>query len=205
MILVNKQSPATYPKSKSSRLMDQVRFIGAWARSPKTVGAVAPTSSETADLMASYITSPNTLPVLELGPGTGAITKAIFRKGIAEHDLYAVEYDTKFCRELNLQFPQVNVIQGDAFNLHKTLAHLNGQKFDCVISGLPLLNFAPAMRLKFLMGALENIPQGRPLIQFSYGIRNPIEVDDASILTSRSRWVFNNLPPARVWTYSYKT
>lgn len=185
--------------------MEQVRFFGAWARSPKTVGAVAPTSSETADLMASYITSPNDLPVLELGPGTGAITKAIFRSGIAERDLYAVEYDAKFCRDLNQRFPQASIIQGDAFNLDEALAHLEGQKFDCVISGLPLLNFTPDMRLKFLQGALGNIPHGRPLVQFSYGIRNPIEVDDASISINRSRWVFNNLPPARVWTYSYKT
>ncbi|WP_342849071.1 class I SAM-dependent methyltransferase [Ahrensia kielensis] len=202
---MNKRNTAPCKKSQSSRLMEQVRFFGAWARSPKTVGAVAPTSSETADLMASYITSPNDLPVLELGPGTGAITKAIFRSGIAERDLYAVEYDVKFCRDLSQRFPQASIIQGDAFNLDETLAHLEGQKFDCVISGLPLLNFTPSMRLKFLQGALGNIPHGRPLVQFSYGIRNPIEVDDASISINRSRWVFNNLPPARVWTYSYKT
>lgn len=185
--------------------MDQVRFFGAWAKSPKTVGAVAPTSSETADLMASYISSPNDLPILELGPGTGAITKAVFRKGIAEKDLYAVEYDSKFCRELSHRFPQASIIKGDAFNLPETLAHLQGQKFDCVISGLPLLNFAPEMRRKFLKGALDFVQPGRPLIQFSYGIRNPIEIDDSSISVSRSRWVFNNLPPARVWTYNYKT
>lgn len=183
--------------------MDQVRFFGALAKSPKTIGAVAPTSSETADLMASNITRPNELPVLELGPGTGAITNAILNHGVAEKDLYAVEFNPKFCRDLRARLPQAHIIEGNAFDLDSALAHLGDQVFDCVISGLPLLNFDSEMRVQFLMGALKRVEVGRPLIQFSYGIKAPIEVNDPKIKVEKSRWVIKNLPPTRVWTYSY--
>lgn len=189
--------------SPVAKVMDQVRFIGALAKSPKTIGAVAPTSAETADLMASQITRPNTLPVLELGPGTGAITHAILKHGVAEKDLYAVEYNAKFCRDLRARLPQAHIIEGNAFELDDALSHLADLRFDCVISGLPLLNFDREMRMQFLRGALSKIAIGRPLVQFSYGIKAPIEVDDPNVKVSKSRWVVKNLPPTRVWCYSY--
>ena len=200
--MVNKHIYRT-KTSSASKVMDQVRFFGALAKSPKTIGAVAPTSCETADLMASNITRPNKLPVLELGPGTGAITKAILNHGVAEKDLYAVEYNPKFCRELRSRLPQSHIVEGNAFDLDDALAHLGDQEFDCVISGLPLLNFDREMRHQFLRGALKRVPIGRPLVQFSYGIKAPIEVDDPKIVVAKSRWVIRNLPPTRVWTYRY--
>lgn len=189
--------------SSATKVMDQVRFFGALAKSPKTIGAVAPTSCETADLMASNITRPNELPVLELGPGTGAITSAILRHGVAEKDLYAVEFNPKFCRDLRARWPHAQIIEGNAFELDNALSHLGEQQFDCVISGLPLLNFDPELRTQFLLGALNRIPIGRPLVQFSYGIKAPIEVTDPNIKMAKSRWVIKNLPPTRVWTYRY--
>lgn len=182
--------------------MDQVRFIGALAKSPKTVGAVAPTSVETADLMASHITHPNQLPVLELGPGTGAITAAILRRGVPERDITAVEYDARFCRELRTKLPHAQIIEGNAFDLDSALANNKDQRFDCVVSGLPLLNFDPELRHEFLHGALKRIAPGRPLVQFSYGVRAPIVPSGKDIVVTRSRWIVKNLPPARVWTYS---
>lgn len=184
--------------------MEQVRFIGALAKSPKTIGAIAPTSAETADLMASHITYSASLPVLELGPGTGAITAAILRRGVSEQNLFAVEYDVKFCRQLRTKLPHATIIEGNAFDLDTALAAYEDQQFDCVISGLPLLNFDASLRQKFLKGALKRIAKGRPLIQFSYGIHAPIEPEDKSIKVDRSRWVIRNLPPARVWTYRYR-
>ena len=190
--------------SPAAKVMEQVRFIGALAKSPKTVGAVAPTSRKTAELMASNITRPTKLPVLELGPGTGAITNAILHHGVAEKDLFAVEYDPRFCRQLRARLPQAHVIEGNAFDLDEALGKHCDQEFDCVISGLPLLNYESAMRQQFLEGALKRLPLGRPLVQFSYGTRAPIEVNNPDIQVEKSRWVLMNLPPSRVWTYRYR-
>ena len=100
-------------------------------------------------------------------------------------------------------------LQGDAFDLESTLARHLGEKapkqFDCVISGLPLLNFAKEKRCQLLEAALSVLPAGRPFVQFSYGIIPPVPVDDPAIVVSRSRWIFRNVPPARVWTYRLRT
>lgn len=195
-------APAT---SKKSRFVDQVRFFGALLRSPKQTGAVAPTSKKLADLMASNIRVHESLPVLELGPGTGAITSGILRTGMAPDRLWAVEYSPKFCRDLRSRFPGTHIVEGNAFALEKTLGDDAPAVFDCVISGLPLLNFELSERIKLVRSGLERVPPGRPFVQFSYGVRAPVELDDPDVEMTRSTWVFGNVPPARVWLYRLKS
>jgi phosphatidylethanolamine/phosphatidyl-N-methylethanolamine N-methyltransferase len=187
-----------------ARFDDHVRFVGAMVSSPRRTGAVAPTARETADLMAAHIDLASGLPVLELGPGTGAVTRAIIGRGVPPARLWAVEFSPRFCRHLRSAWPAMHVIEGDAFDLDAALGPDGPDRFDCVISGLPLLNFEPAMRVRLMKGALARLAPGRPFVQFSYGVRPPIAAPDASIRVECSRWVLRNLPPARVWTYVRK-
>lgn len=187
-----------------ARFVDQVRFVGALVSSPKQTGAVAPTARETADLMAAHVDLASDLPVLELGPGTGAITRAIIGHGVPPARLWSVEFSPRFCRHLRAAWPGMHVIEGDAFDLDATLGPEAPARFDCVISGLPLLNFEPAMRQRLMEGALARLAPGRPFVQFSYGVRPPIETRDPSVGIACSRWVLRNLPPARVWAYTRK-
>ena len=62
---------------------DEIRFFKGWISNTKAVGALMPTSAITARRMASVVNPQSGLPVLELGPGTGVITKAILERGIA--------------------------------------------------------------------------------------------------------------------------
>ncbi len=71
--------------------------------------------------MASVIDTKSGLPVLELGPGTGVITKAILAQGVKPADLYSVEYSPDFVEHLDRTFPDVNIIQGDVFDLDSAL------------------------------------------------------------------------------------
>lgn len=205
------QSPAVKKSRKAvvkARFADEVRFLGSLLRAPRSVGAIAPTSSETAALMASHIDLDSGLPVLELGPGTGAITTAILGTSLAPGRLYAVEYSAAFCRLLKDRFPGANFLQGDAFDLPGTLAERLGAAappaFDCVISGLPLLNFPKEKRAHLLKTALDLLEPGRPFVQFSYGIIPPIPLADPSVAVTKSRWIIRNVPPARVWVYRRK-
>lgn len=191
-----------------ARFADQVRFLGSVLRAPRSVGAIAPTSAETAGLMASHIDIGSGLPVLELGPGTGAITEAILSTGLAPAGLFAIEYSAPFCRLLREKFPHSTIVQGDAFDLAGTLSAALGDeapaRFDSVICGLPLLNFPKEMRVALLEAALAAMEPGRPFVQFSYGLVPPVPVDDPSIQVTRSRWIVRNVPPARVWVYRRK-
>src|ERR1700760_1472457 len=126
-----------------STLADNLRFLKALITRPKSIGAVLPSSPALGAAMARQISCSG--PVLELGPGTGAITAAILEHGTPPETLTCVEYDGDFAQHLKTRFPRVNVVQGDAFELEKTLAAPHIQ-FAAVLSGLPLLNFPVAMR-----------------------------------------------------------
>lgn len=185
-----------------ARFLDQAYFVGALVQSPRQTGAIAPTSRQLAQLLASHIDLTSSLPVIELGAGTGSITRVILATGLAPERFATVEFDPRFCRKLKMALPAINVIEGDAFDLKNTLdGHVEGP-LDCVISGLPLLNFSEDSRRKLLNSALDMLAPGRPFVQFSYGVRSPVEGVAPDVQVHKTMWVWKNLPPARVWTYT---
>lgn len=190
-----------FKKHIGRKFDNEIRFFKGVISGPKTVGAIAPTSIYTARRMASVIDPKSALPVLELGPGTGVITKAILEGGVPPERLYAVEYSTDFYNHLVDTFPGVNFINGDAFNLNRTLASLGDQKFDSVVSGIPLLNFPMQMRVKLLEDLLDRLPPGRPVIQFSYGPVSPIAANPDRYHIQHFDFMIRNLPPAQLWIY----
>ncbi len=62
-------------------------------------------------------------------------------RGIAPDQLTSVEYSSDFYHQLLVNFPGVNFVNGDAFDLKRSLGAQANQTFDCVISAVPLLNF----------------------------------------------------------------
>lgn len=180
---------------------DELKFLRGWIDKPKAVGAIIPTSSVTARRMASVIDTKSTLPVLEIGPGTGVITKAILARGVQPSNLYAVEYSHDFVEHLRRLYPDVNVIEGDGFDLDTTLGEHAGLTFDCVVSGVPLLNFSVKRRVAYLENLLKRIPHGRPVVQITYGPKSPIPAGFGNYTVEHFDFVLRNIPPARLWIY----
>ena len=164
---------------------------------PKTIGAIAPSSRALARAMAAQIPLAGG-PVLELGPGTGAVTDAILESGIAPSHLTAIEFDRHFAARLKQRFPGVTVITGDAFDMSHALGGANG--FAAIVSSLPLLNFPAAKRRSLLSEAFARLAPGAPFIQFSYGLNPPIPPPEGGSVV-RTAYILFNLPPARVWVY----
>lgn len=177
-------------------LPDHVRFLCRMIANPRNIGAIAPSGNVLADAMVAPL-DVNAGPVLELGPGPGAFTRALLQKGFAASALTLVERDQEFIRTLQNKFPGVNVIHGDALALDQILPD---KQFAGVISGLPLLNFPLPVRQKFIKDVLNHLQPGAPFVQFSYGVRSPVQAIDGVSVT-QSAFVLNNLPPARVWVY----
>ncbi|MDQ0563123.1 phosphatidylethanolamine/phosphatidyl-N-methylethanolamine N-methyltransferase [Rhizobium mesoamericanum] len=180
---------------------EEIRFFKGMMQGPKTVGSIVPTSSITARKMASVVNLHSGLPVLELGPGTGAITKAILGRGVKPENLVAVEYSTDFYEHLVRLYPGVNFINGDAFNLDRTLGALKDQKFDSVVSAVPLLNFPMQARIALLESLLDRLPAGRPVVQISYGPVSPIIARPDRYHIQHFDFIVRNIPPAQLWVY----
>jgi phosphatidylethanolamine/phosphatidyl-N-methylethanolamine N-methyltransferase len=181
-------------------LSDNLRFFRALIARPKNIGAIVPSGPALARAIARQIDPHRPGPVLELGPGTGVITQAILERGVAPADLTLIEYDEDFARHNAARFAGVQVIQGDAFDLVKTLGARFERPFTAIVSGLPLLNFPVAMRRRLVEGALGHLAPGAPLVQFSYGPHAPV-APPAGYGVARAATVWANIPPARVWVY----
>src|ERR1700743_1073498 len=102
------------------------------------MGAVMPSGRVLARTMAQYVDVRATGPVVELGPGTGAITNALIEHGVDPKRLVLVEYNPGFCALLRDRYPQAKVVQGDAYRLKDSLWNVLGTPPAAVVSGLPL-------------------------------------------------------------------
>ncbi len=183
------------------RFKDEIEFLKGWKRDRIAVGAIAPTSAVTARKMAGVVRPDSGLPVLELGPGTGVITKAILARGILPQDLTSVEYSPEFCRLLKAQYPDVDIRCGDAFALDLVLGSKRDIRFDCVISAIPLLHLPAERRLALVLDLLERIPTGRPVVQITYGLLSPVVALPAGYEVRHLAFMMRNIPPAQLWTY----
>ncbi len=186
----------------TTKFGDKLEFAKSLVSKPKTVGAIAPTSARTAAKMTSLIRPDSGLPVLELGPGTGVITKAILDRGVNPENIYSIEYSASFIPGLKRRYPGINFIHGDAFNIAEIAKQLGIERFDCVISALPLLNFPISQRIRLVVAALKLVDQGQSMIQFSYGPNSPVPERSKNFEVGHLGTVLRNIPPARIWTYT---
>ncbi|MDP3898561.1 MAG: class I SAM-dependent methyltransferase [Mesorhizobium sp.] len=188
-------------RSFSQKFDEELRFFRGWIDKPRAVGSIVPTSSYTAKRMASVIDPASGLPVLELGPGTGVITRAILARGVKPENLYSIEYSADFVEHLRENYPGVNFIQGDAFDLDTTLGALKDTVFDSVVSGVPLLNFPVDRRVAYIGALLDRLPAGRPIVQLTYGPMSPVPAGRGDYIVEHFDFMVRNIPPTQLWIY----
>ena len=186
---------------KKPRLDDEVRFLRSWIEKPLHVGAVMPSGRLLARTMAHYVDPYAEGPVVELGPGTGAITKALIDHGIDQKRLVLVEYNPGFCALLRDRYPQAKVVQGDAYTLRDTLWNVLSAPATAIVSGLPLVTKPMMTRLKLIRDAFAALTPGAPFVQFTYAVIPPIPKSLPGVSTEASERIWMNIPPARVWVY----
>jgi phosphatidylethanolamine/phosphatidyl-N-methylethanolamine N-methyltransferase len=186
---------------KPPRLDDEVRFLRSWIEKPLHMGAVMPSGRVLARTMAQYVDVGSNGPVVELGPGTGAITSALIDHGVDQKRLVLVEYNPGFCALLRDRYPQATVVQGDAYRLRDTLWNVLGMPATAVVSGLPLVTKPMLTRLKLIRDAFGVLAPGAPFVQFTYSVAPPIPKSLPGVSTEASERIWMNLPPARVWVY----
>jgi phosphatidylethanolamine/phosphatidyl-N-methylethanolamine N-methyltransferase len=181
-------------------MRDQIRFLKGLARRPRMTGAIAPSGPALAGKMASYVDLASDLPIIELGPGTGVVTRALIERGVAPERIIAIEYSPDFCRLLAERFPEITIIRGDAYDLDRTLDG-RAPRVANVVSSLPLPARPPEDRRRLIEAALDRTEPGNPYIQFSYLTRAPAAPVPGRFTAEPSPWVWLNVPPARVWLY----
>ncbi|MER5741540.1 methyltransferase domain-containing protein [Streptomyces sp. NPDC002262] len=211
--------------SKDSRgISDAVAFLAEAARDFRTTGAIAPSSKRLAGLLTDRLKEEARKPlaILEVGAGTGSVTRALLDLLSPGSCLDVVEANPKFAQRLrhltrthprlNGSMPQVQVHQSYIQDLRTE------RRYDLIVSGLPFTNFEPEQVDDIMRQYLSLLHPGGTLTYFAYiGTRRLRTLTSRPAQAARHAavervlagyqhahatgcWsVWGNLPPAKVW------
>jgi phosphatidylethanolamine/phosphatidyl-N-methylethanolamine N-methyltransferase len=183
-------------------------FLKRGLRRPLAMGAVVPSGRLLAEAMAETtkaVLAGRPGHVVELGAGTGEVTKALLAAGLAPERLALVERDPELARFLRGHFPGPRIIEGDAARLPRLLADHEVTPVAAIVSSLPLLSLPAGIVQSIVGGVFEALPRGAALVQFTYGptppvpraVRERLHLDGA-----HGKRIWRNVPPAVVWTFT---
>jgi phosphatidylethanolamine/phosphatidyl-N-methylethanolamine N-methyltransferase len=186
-------------------------FLKRWLRRPFAMGAVVPSGRLLAEAMArTTLAALGERPgdVVELGAGTGEVTKALLAAGIDPLRLTLVERDGELAAFLRRHFPGPRIIEGDAARLPRLLADNGVERVSVVVSSLPLLSLPAEIVKGIVEGVFEALPRGAALVQFTYGPTPPVPRglrQNLRLVGARGHRIWRNVPPAVVWTFRRPT
>ncbi len=179
-------------------------FFRQWLQAPLSTGSVLPSGAALSRTLAREMALHTDDVVVELGPGTGAVTPALLEQGIAPRRLVLVERNREFVALLRRRFPDVRILEGDATRLDQLLLEAGIHAVGSVVSSLPLRSLPFEVQRRALRAALKILVPGGRLVQYTYGLAPPVHPVLALRLRLQGRPVARvllNLPPAVVWSY----
>ena len=161
------------------RLAESAVFFREFLRNFQATGAILPSGRHLAAALARFVAcrSPDPRNILEVGPGTGAVTGRIIT-GMSRADcLDLVELNETFVRQLEHRFqsePAFQSVADRARMLHCPVEELpRGRTYDVIVSGLPLNNFSAAGVERTLAALVELLAPGGTLSFFEYIAMRP--------------------------------
>lgn len=182
-------------------------FFRQWLKNPLRTAAVAPSGPDLAAAMVAQLPE-HAGRVIELGGGTGALTRALLAHGIRGDALLVLELNDELHSHLRERFPQVRIELGDARDLPR-IVESSGYRdhglADAVVSGLGLLTMPRELQRDILQAAFACLREGGRFVQFTYGPQPPVAEDvvrELGLQVNRGGFVLRNMPPATVYTYA---
>jgi phospholipid N-methyltransferase len=125
-------------------MTDFTLFLGKFLRQGTAIASVAPSSRWLAQTTLRNIDWDRATALVELGAGTGPITRAIAQAARPECRVIVIERDPDFARLLRQRFggwANFDIVEGDVRNLAPILAKRRIERVDHIISGLPVPSF----------------------------------------------------------------
>jgi len=185
--------------SAGRRVPDWWLFFNKFLRQGTEIAALAPSSRWLAQAAVRGIDFARARCIVELGAGTGPITRQLTRQVRDDCRLLVIEREPDFCARLKAKFPGVEIVEADANDLERLLAERNIDKVDHVLSGLPLPSFPPEMRarlLEVIHRCLASEGTFRQLTHMPWVFHKMYRRSFAEV---RFRLVTRNLPPGGVY------
>ena len=191
---------------------EHLLMLGRFVRSPRTVGAVAPSSRALAEEMLQGLDLSSPTNVVELGPGTGVVTRVIAERLGPKSQALAIDIEPEFVAAIARRFPRVEAVCGSAADLPALLRQRHMFPAAHIISGLPFASLPPGITTSILDAIKASLAHGGTFTTFQYlqGYPTPLAKSFRRAMSERmgaapsSKVVWRNLPPAFVLTWRHK-
>lgn len=182
-------------------------FTQALLRSPREVGAIAPSSSVLGDRLATVVPRSDDAVIVELGAGTGVVTARIDRRRSPHSTFLVFERDPQLAMELTRRSSGVEVIADDARRLRWHLEQRGLSTVNAIVCGLPWANFSAEEQSELLGVITSVLGTGGVFTTFAYvhALVLPQARQFHAALAARfdevlpTRAVLRNLPPAMTY------
>ncbi|MGH4008591.1 MAG: class I SAM-dependent methyltransferase [Pseudonocardiaceae bacterium] len=179
-------------------------FTQAMLRSPREVGAIAPSSFVLGDRLAAVVPRKDNAVIVELGAGTGVVTARIELRRSPKSTFLAFERNAQLAMEVKRHAPRAQVIADDARRLQLHLEERGLTTVDAIVCGLPWANFFEEEQSELLSVITSVLGTGGVFTTFAYvhALVLPQARQFRDALTARfdevlpTCAVLRNLPPA---------
>ena len=188
---------------------ENIQFLQAFLKNPAKVGAITPSSPELAQKMLKGIEPNEENIVLELGVGTGAITKYLQDILPNEKSYLGIELDRSLVKSLRKNYPDLEIVCGnatDAFSIHQKSGL---GKVGYIICCLPFVSLPNEVGEKILLEIDKFMQTGCTFrtFQYAHGYYFPSAIKLREFMrerygkAQRSRLIVKNVPPAYTLTW----
>lgn len=188
-------------RNTSAGVSNAGMFFRRWLANPLQMGSIVPSSPALCRRVVQQVRRAEDEIVLELGAGTGVISRALLDGGVPANRLFVVEIVPNMAQHLRGVLPGVTVIEGDARAMPELLpSHWLG-KVGTVVCGVPMV-LLPKQEQRRFIDAIEAVAPGKGFLHYSYCATSPLPYKAHSLTAKREAWTPLNFPPASVWRYT---
>lgn len=189
---------------------ENIQFLQAFLKNPGTVGSITPSSPELARRMVSGIRPAHDNVVMELGVGTGAITKFLQEIVPDDSSYLGIELDRDLVRSLKKNYPDMKIVRGNALEADAIHRRSGLGKVGTIICCLPFVSMPNEVGDKILQEIDKFMQRGCTFRTFQYAhgyyfpsaIRLREFMRDRYGKSKRSSLIVKNVPPAYTLTWS---
>jgi phosphatidylethanolamine/phosphatidyl-N-methylethanolamine N-methyltransferase len=193
-------SDLTAGEGGAGRVSNAALFFRRWLANPLQMGSIIPSSPSLCRRIAALVSLRDDQVVVELGAGTGVVSRALMAAGVPPERLIVMEIVPQMAEHLRDVLPGVTVLTGDAFDLPRSLPARWHGKVGTAICGIPLV-LLPIEKQRQFVQAVEAVAPGQGFLLYTYCITSPLPYRNLGLKATRMAWTPLNLPPASVWRY----
>ncbi|WP_419896838.1 class I SAM-dependent methyltransferase [Roseomonas sp. USHLN139] len=193
--------PDALPRIARQHTANAALFLKRWSANPLQMGSVVPSSPSLCRRIAREVRRGPQDYVLDLGAGTGVVSRALLESGVPAERLIVVEIVPEMAAHLRDTLPGVRVVCGDAFDLAGCIPPEAHHRIATAICGIPLV-LLPLEKQRRFLRSVEAVAPGQAFLLYTYCITSPLPWRRLGLQAERRAWTPRNFPPASIWRYT---